>query len=56
MPFGNTEVSTKRKAIELYDLALQWAGLSIHFEKGIFTVNQKFLMDLDWIDTPKKMS
>jgi len=32
-----------------------WIGLSIHFEKWIWIVNNIFLMDLDWIDNPKKM-
>jgi hypothetical protein len=34
-----------------------WIGLSIHFEKWIWIwiFNQIFVMDLDWIDNPKKL-
>ncbi len=33
-------------------------GLSIHFEKWVWIwiwINHKFVMDLDWIDNPKKL-
>jgi len=29
-------------------------GLSIHFENWIWIVNHIFVMDLNWIDNPKK--
>jgi hypothetical protein len=29
---------------------LDWIGLSIHFEKWIWIVNNIFVMNLDWID------
>ena len=32
-----------------------WIGLSIHFENQIWIVNHIFVMDLDWIDNPKKL-
>ena len=39
------------------DLDWIWIGLSIHFEKWIWTWidNHIFVMDLEWIDNPKKL-
>jgi hypothetical protein len=36
------------------ELDCDWIGLSIHFEKWIWIVNHKFLVDLDWIENLKK--
>jgi hypothetical protein len=42
--------------LKLLDCDWIWIGLSIHFKKWIWIWidNHIFLMDLDWIDNPKK--
>jgi hypothetical protein len=43
--------------IKLLDCDWIWIGLSIQFEKWIWIwiANHIFVMDLDWIDNPKKL-
>jgi len=58
--FSNKIKLSKFDVIEFFFKLLDcdwiWIGLSIHFEKWIWIWidNHIFVMDLDWIDNPKK--